>query len=341
MRIIHVDNHQQRKYGHTRVSWAIKLYTGLVRAGHNVLAFSDRDVAAFEAPLRIRELGRKKTNQRLLQTAEAFEPDLIVIGHCDLIDNETFAEIRRRNPNIIIAACNNDPLFVPTNAANIAKRCEIADAMFVSTGVDDLQIFSGSRARLWHMPNPVDPAVESADTSALAADDPQLQTDLLFCSKSQQHTERGRLVTELKQALPADFRFHTPGMFDQPTLWGRDYDRKLAASKMGLNLNRQEGYQWYSSARIAQMAGNGLLVFTHAAARFADFMPAETLTYFDDADSLIQQVREFHHDDAKRRHWAGRCREFFHREINNTLYAQYIVEAASQQPFSHDYVWQR
>ena len=341
MRIIHVDNHQQRKYGHTRVSWAIKLYTGLVRAGHNVLAFSDRDVAAFEAPLRIRELGRKKTNQRLLQSVEAFEPDMLVIGHCDLIDNDTFAEIRRRNPDVVIAACNNDPLFVPTNAANIAKRCEVADAMFVSTGVDDLQIFSGKRATLWHMPNPVDPAVETADSSTLKAEDPQLETDLLFCSKSQQHTARGQLAARLREALPANFRFHTPGMFDQPTVWGRDYDRKLAVSKMGLNLNRQEGYQWYSSARIAQMAGNGLLVFTHAAAHFDDFMPEETLVYFDSTESLIEQVTAFHHDDAMRQHWAARCREFFHREINNTLYAQYIVEAAMQQPFSHAYVWQR
>lgn len=339
MRIIHVDNHQQRKYGHTRVSWAIKLYTGLVRAGHNVLPFSDRDVAAFEAPLRIRELGRKKANQRLLQTVEAFEPDLIIIGHCDLIDNDTFLEIRRRNSNIAIAACNNDPLFVPKNSSNIARRCEIADSMFVSTGEDDLQVFSGKRARLWHMPNPVDPSVETADTSALASGDPKLETDLLFCSKSQQHTERGRLVANLRELLPADLRLHTPGMFEQPTLWGRAYDKKLATSKMGLNLNRQEGYQWYSSARIAQMAGNGLLVFTHAAARFEDFMPSETLVYFDSEDTLLERLKNFHYDDEMRRHWANRCRTFFHREINNTLYAQYIVESTMHLPYSHKYVW--
>ncbi|MFV8781249.1 glycosyltransferase family protein [Microbulbifer sp. SA54] len=339
MRILHIDNHQQRKYGHIRVSWALKLYTGLIRAGHNVLAFSDRDVAAFEAPLGIRELGKKKTNLRLLQTVEAFEPELIIFGHCDLIENSTFAEIRRRHPDIVLAACNNDPLFVPRNAANIDARCEVADAMFVSTGPEALDIFAGKRASLWHMPNPVDPSIDSADTSRLPTDDPALEADLLFCSKSQQHTQRGQLVSNLQNSLPEGFRFHTPGMFDQPTLWGRDYERKLAHSKMGLNLNRQEGYQWYSSARIAQMAGNGLLVFTHAAARFDEFMPSETLVYFRDESELQQLVAEFHCDDAKRQHWASNCRAFFHREINNTLYAQYIVEAATEVPFTHDYVW--
>ncbi|WP_105102164.1 glycosyltransferase [Microbulbifer pacificus] len=339
MRILHVDNHQQRKYGQLRVSWALKLYAGLVRAGHNVLAFSDRDVARFEAPLGIRELGKKKTNRRLLQTVEAFAPELIVFGHCDLIDNDTFAEIRRRQPQILLAACNNDPLFVPRNAANIAMRCEIADAMFVSTGPRELAQFTGKRARLWHMPNPVDPAVETADVSRIATGDPAFETDLLFCSNSRQFTERGTLVTALQENLPRDLRFHTPGLFGQPPLWGRDYDRKLAHSKMGLNLNRQEGFQWYSSARIAQLAGNGLLVFTHESAGFDDFMPAETLVYFRDAESLQRQIVEFHGDDARRRHWASRCRDFFHREMNNTLYAQYIVEAATGTDFSHDYVW--
>lgn len=341
MRILHVDNHQHRKYGYIRVSWALKLYTGLIRAGHNVLAFSDRDVAKFEAPLGIRELGKKKTNQRLLQTVDAFQPELIVFGHCDLIDNDTFVEIRRRHPGVLLAACNNDPLFVPRNVANIEKRCTIADAMFVSTGPAELKRFAGSRASLWHMPNPVDPSVENADVSALAAEDPALEADLLFCSNSRQHTERGQLVSQLRAQLPQDFRFHTPGLFDQPTLWGLDYDRKLARSKMGLNLNRQEGFQWYSSARIAQLAGNGLLVLTHAAAAFDDFMPPETLAYFDSEDSLLSQLREFHQDDAKRRHWAGNCRGFFHREMNNTLFAQYIVEAATGSKFSHDYVWVR
>ncbi|WP_043319391.1 glycosyltransferase [Microbulbifer sp. HZ11] len=339
MRILHIDHHQYRKYGHLRVSWARKLYTGLIRAGYNVLAFSDRDVAKFEAPLGIRDLGRKKTNIRLMQTVDAFQPELIIFGHCDLIDNATFLEIRRRHPDIILAGCNNDPLFVPRNATNIQSRCAVADAMFVSTGIRDLAPFSGIRAKLWHMPNPVDPSEETADVSNLAGTDPTLQADLLFCSKSESHTERGKLVSRLKTALPGDFRFHTPGMFGQPTLWGRDYERKLATSKMGLNLNRQEGYQWYSSARIAQMAGNGLLILTHKAAEFDDFMPSETLAYFDGEDTLLDQLTEFHHDDAKRRHWAGRCRDFFHREINNTLYAQYIVEAATGARFSHDYVW--
>jgi hypothetical protein len=110
---------------------------------------------------------------------------------------------------------------------------------------------------------------------------------------------------------------------------------------MGLNLNRQEGHYWYSSARMAQLAGNGILQFTHSGPRFDELLPPESIVYFNDRDDLLARIREFHHDDAKRRLWASRARAFFHAEINSRLYAQYIVEASLMQPFSHDYVWAR
>jgi hypothetical protein len=335
MRILHVAHQQWRNYGHNRVSWAHKLYFGLIRNGHCVQAFSDRDVAAFEAPLGIRALGERAANRRLLQTVEAFEPELLLIGHCDSISNATLEAARRLRPGLVLAGCNNDPLFVPANAAKISARCEVVDAMFVSTGASELRRFAGRRAQLWHMPNPVDSAVDTADVSQLS----ELPVDLLFCSKETAHTRRGELVTQLKAQLPADFHLLTPGSFGAPGVWGRDYERTLAQSKMGLNLNRQEGLHWYSSARMAQLVGNGLLTFTHASAGFQSLLPAETLVYFDTVDDLAAQVRAFHADDARRRHWAGRARAFFHREINSILYAQYIVETALQQRHSHPYVW--
>lgn len=335
MRVLHVAHQQLRKYGHTRVSWARKLLHGLIKNDYLVQGFSDRDVAAFEAPLGIRDLGARRSNRRLLQTAEAFAPDLVLVGHCDIISNDTLEELRRLCPGVVIAGLNNDPLFVPENFAKIMHRCDTVDAMFVSTGTRELTPFEGRRARLLHMPNPVDPAIESADCSRRT----DFLYDLLFCSKSQAHTERGKLVAALREGLPADFRFHTPGSFGVPGVWGRDYDETLARSRMGLNLNRQEGLHWYSSARMAQLGGNGLLVFTHAGAGFDSLFPAESLVYFDDQDSLLREMKRFHADDAQRMHWAANTRDFFHREINCTLYARYIVEASLGLPFSHNYVW--
>lgn len=335
MRILHVAHQQLRKYGHIRVSWAQKLYFGLIRAGHYVQPFSDRDVAAFEAPLGIRSLGEGASNRRLLETAEAFEPELVIVGHCDIIKNETLEEIRKLCPGVVIVGANNDPLFVPENANKIQRRCAVVDTMFVSTGEKELQRFAGHRATLRHMPNPVDASIDVYDSSQSET----LENDLVFCSKSTDYTSRGELVSFLKQQLGSELVLRTPGSFGEPGVWGRDYERFLSRSKMGLNLNRQEGLHWYSSARMAQMVGNGVLVFTHSGAHFDTLLPEETLVYFNDRDDLLARIREFHGDDARRRQWAANARRFFHTEINSTLYAQYIVEASTQQSFSHPYVW--
>jgi hypothetical protein len=337
MRILHVAHQQWRKYGHNRVSWAQKLYFGLIRNGHCVQAFSDRDVAAFEAPFGIRNLGVKKANLRLIQTVESFEPELIIVGHCDIIANQTLATIRAASPNVVIVGCNNDPIFAPENSLKIESRCQVLDCMFVSTGEQALTQFTGKRARLAHMPNPVDTSIETFDASEQTAFD----HDLIFCSRETKHSTRGKILDYLKTNLPSNIRFNTPGTFGEPGVWGRDYDHYLQVSKMGLNLNRQEGYHWYSSARMAQLVGNGLLTFTHADADFASLLPDETVVYFTDQEQLKSSIIEFHQDDAKRRYWASKARDFFHREINGTLYAQYIVETAMELPYSHDYVWLR
>ena len=335
MRILHIAHQQLRKYGHLRVSWAQKLYFGLIRNGHCVQMFSDRDVAAFEAPFGIRALGEKAANRRLLETAEAFEPELVIIGHSAIIQNRTLETIRRICPGVVIAGANNDPLFVPENHRAIEQRCAVVDTMFVSTGERELEPFTGKRAQLRHMPNPVDPSIDVFDTSQQDT----LDNDLVFCSKSTAHTSRGQLVSYLREQLHGELVFKTPGSFGEPGVWGRDYERFLSHSKMGLNLNRQEGLHWYSSARMAQMVGNGLLVFTHSGAQFDTLLPKETLVYFEDREELLEKIREFHHDNAKRMAWAARARRFFHQEINSTLYAQYIVEEATGQPYSHPYVW--
>lgn len=337
MRIVHIAYQQLRRYGQTRVSWARKLTNGLIKNDHFVEVFSDRDVAAFEAPFGIRDLGVGKANKRLLETVDAVEPDLVIAGHCDIISNATLLEIRRRHPAARIAHCNNDPLFVPKNVERIKHRAAVVDAVFVSTGRPELAQFEGLGARVYHMPNPVDPSVENLDNSQRS----DLPTDLLFCSNAAAHSKRLETVAWLREQLGDSLAFKTYGSFGEAPVWGRNYDRALAESKMGLNLNRQEGHYWYSSARMAQLAGNGILQFTHRSNRFDELLPPESLVYYDTREELLARIREFHADDAKRRAWAARARDFFHAHMNNRLYAQYIVEASLQQPFTSDYVWAR
>ncbi|MDX1506056.1 MAG: glycosyltransferase family 1 protein, partial [Spongiibacter sp.] len=273
MKILHVDYDRLRTFGPIRSSWAEKMRFGFIRNNHYVRSFSDRDVAAFEAPLGVRALGYKAANRRLLEMVEGNEPDLIVIGHTDIITVDTLKLIRQRRPDCLLIHCNCDPLFVPSNSDRIAAFASVVDAVFVTTGLRDLRRYAGLGARLYYIPNPVEPTVEVLDNSQRT----DLPIDLLFCSNATKFTKRLEMVKNIKDAVGGEMNFKTYGSFGEPPVWGPDYDKVLAQTRMALNLNRQEGDHWYTSDRMSQLGGNGVLQFAHSSGGFDEYVPAETL----------------------------------------------------------------
>jgi glycosyltransferase involved in cell wall biosynthesis len=333
-----VGNAQKRRFGELRVSTEYKLWNGLIRNNHNVLHYSDRDMAAFLAPFHLRDLGKRASNRKLIQTADNFKPDLIILGHCDIIKNETLEEIRKLLPEVRIAYRNVDPLFVPKNVEAIQKRTEIADTIFITTAGTQLEQFKGKRSSLHYMPNPTDPAIETRDNSQRE----DLPIDLLFCGNSNEHSDRQKSVESLANSLKGDrMKFHTAGYFGLPNVWGRDYDNLIAQSKMGLNLNRQEGDYLYSSARLAQLMGNGILAFIHRAGNMQELIGEDRAVLFESNEELAKKVRHYNNDDAARREVASKGREFYREHFSSDLIAQYIVDVTMGSSHRNTHIWER
>ena len=335
MRILQVDNWQWHRYGALRVSTSRKLYHGLIRQNHNVLEFSDRDLARYEAPLRIKPIGRRRANQRLLETCDNFQPEMILLGHADLIENRTLRDIKRQHPHLRIAYRNVDPLFNPRTVINIQRRCEVVDSIFITTGGDALKDFLRPKNTVSFMPNPCDPAVESHDNS----DATEFAWDVLFCGIGKSDDPRVAQVAGLKAAL-SDMRFGVFGMHGNPPLWGVAYDQALANSKMALNLNRYEGDYLYSSARISQLMGNGILTFMHTSSGYQRFFKESEAVFFSNDTELQQQLRAFQNDDDARKAIAGQGRQVYQSEFSGQRVAQFIIETTFNLPYSTDYCWQ-
>jgi hypothetical protein len=335
MRILQVGNAQIRRFGKARVSTEHKLLHGFIRGNHHVLHFSDRDMASFLAPFGLRDLGVGKMNRKLVETAANFRPDLLLLGHCDLISNKTLAQIEARVPGVKIAYRNVDPLFVPHNVKAIQRRLDSVDAIFITTAGPGLDQFRGRRAAIHYIPNPTDPSIEQLDNSQADT----LDIDLFFCGNSDEHTDRKTLIVELKEALEgSELRFHTYGYFGQPSVWGHDYDTVLSRSKMGLNLNRQEDFL-YTSARLAQLAGNGVLPFTREDAQLEKLFGKETLVTFSTKEDLLEKILFFGKNDVARKEKASLCRTFYRRHFNSEAVAQYILERTLGAELSRDYIW--
>ena len=335
MRVLHIDNIMIRRYGATKVSTGRKLYNGLIRGNHKVIEFSDRDIANYEAPFRIRNLGLIIANRRLVETCDNFRPEFILLGHCDIISNKSLLEIKRLVPAVKIAYRNVDPLWETRNIDKIRLRMPVVDAIFVTTGGDTLKQFRTGSNMVAYIPNPADPSIEDQDNSAKNYFD----RDLLFCGVGNPTDDRYGFVRDLHAALDGKLKFDSFGIHGAAAVWGKKYDDVLAGSKMGLNLNRFEGWPLYSSARISQLMGNGILTFLSSKGRLQRFFSDKHAVFFDTIDDLIIKVLEYNADDARRRETAGTGRKFYQEHFSGRRVAQFIIETTLEMNFSHDYIW--
>ena len=62
--------------------------------------------------------------------------------------------------------------------------------------------------------------------------------------------------------------------------YGVKFLKELSNSKMGLNLSRGKPIKYYSSDRIAQLMGNGLLTFIDQKTCYGDFFNNDEMIFY-------------------------------------------------------------
>lgn len=324
MRIVFACNQMLRRFGSWKFFTDIKLANGMVRNNWNVCTFSDRDIAKFMAPLGIKPLGTRAANQHFLETCENFRPDAIFLGHCDIITNETLREIKRRMPDTPLIHYNIDALWISTNVDKIHHRKEVADAIFLTTGGDALDQFRTGSNIVGFIPNATDPAIDHFDNSQKT----EFERDLMYCGKGDKTDERYPLIVSLHDKLKDQLRFDTHGIYGKPDVWGEGYERIMSTSKMALNLNRVEGWPLYSSDRIAQLMGNGLLTFIWDKGDMRRLIGDEHAVFFKNEDELVRKAIEFQNNDAMRQQVAAAGRAYYHEHFSAQRITQYMLDRA-------------
>ena len=88
LKIIHITNFNERHNGRLFYNTGKRINNGLIRLGHSVLEFSDRDILSNHRKLTDIN-GSKYLNNKLLSVIGNYVPDLLILGHADLIDIKT------------------------------------------------------------------------------------------------------------------------------------------------------------------------------------------------------------------------------------------------------------
>lgn len=334
MKIVHASNFSLRENGANYYAIPYKLSNGLTRLGHFVFNYSDRDVANAN-PLRIRELGKGRANRKLYGVCAEVRPDLLLLGHCTLIKPETIQAIRAEHPAIRIAHWNCDGLFVPENLARLQALAPIVDASFVTTGGEDLRQVVKQGGRAAFMPNPLDQAIETL--RVFERDD--VANDLVFLTSFNSYDqEKLEVCDTIKSRLP-DLRFDIRGLYGVPGVYGSELFDVLARAKMGLNISKRNNVYLYTSDRMAQTMGCGLLTFVDKRARYDTIFGPDELVTYDGIDDLLAKIDRFRRNDAERRAIAEAGWRRAHEIFSETAVAQWILDVTFEQQHSRHYAW--
>jgi hypothetical protein len=334
MKIVHASNFTIRWNGEGYYTIPYKLSSGLTRASHYVFDYCDRDVARAN-PLRWRKLGEASANQKLIDICGEIRPDLLLLGHCTQIRTDTIRRIRQTHPQMRIAHWNCDGLFVPANLARLQALAPLVDASFVTTAGDALRDVVRDGGRVCFMPNPVDRSVEALKVF----ESESLPNDLVFLTGFDSFDREKRDICDAIRSRLPDLKFDVRGLYGKPGVYGAKMFDVLAQAKMGLNISKRSGERLYSSDRMSQFMGCGLLTFIDRHTGFGDIFGPDELVTYGDIDELVERIDYYRAHDAERRSIAERGWRRAHAIFCETLVAQWIVDVSFERTPSHAYAW--
>jgi glycosyltransferase involved in cell wall biosynthesis len=347
MKILHASHTHLKSLGARNYFLPVRINNGFIRNNHEVYWFSDRDVARYSSIFNSRKTGVGACNRKFLEVCHNFEPDVIALSSADIIKPDTLIEARRILPNVAIFQYYIDPLFDASNFRNASSKADVVDWSFVTTAGPVLSRIAGARSRVAFIPNPVDPSID-VHRCHEHTDQPD---DVFFAGSISKwlHPDdlRGRAYELIKQHMPGT-RCAFYGHGDRPSLFGAAFMRALGQAKIGLSFSQRNAdaksgpggeLYLYSSDRIGLYQGNGLLVFTTKSFSLSELYGHDAIVEVENADDFIDKMRYYLDNDVERQRVARAGYELGHREFNERLVSQYMIETTLGQPLTHPYRW--
>jgi glycosyltransferase involved in cell wall biosynthesis len=345
LRILHITNFNERLDGRLFFNTGRRINNGFIRLGHSVLGFSDRDIQKYYKSIGDYK-GAKTLNDKLRKTCYNYKPDLVVLGHADLISAEQIAELREDYPNTRFSQWFLDPLNklgpdYERNKKRILDKMHVVDASFSTTSPDVLSFLNKNKN--FYIPNPSDRSFEILNNFNTSCN-----VDVFFALSHGVHRgvlkegktdDRIIFLKKLMDKTP-DVKFDLYGIDKVQPIWADHYFKTISNAKMGLNLSRGNAIKYYSSDRITQIIGNGLVCLIDEKTQYRNFFDEKEMIFYSNVNDLSEKISRLSQDDKLRQKIAYNGKKKYMKFFNSTLVAQYIIEKTLNIKNKNNYLWE-
>ncbi len=344
IKILHITNFNERHNGRLHYNTGRRINNGFIRNNHTVFTLSDRDVT--HNSKKITDIrGSNYLNKKILKINEIFKPELIVIGHADNISIDTFKEIKEYNKNIKFSQWFLDPVSksgpdYKKNKDRFTIKSEYMDTSFITTSPDALNF---KVKNSFFIPNPCDHSFEILNNHKKNP-----INDLFFAMshgvhrgtlKTGKNDNREIFLNKLISQADQNIKFDFYGFENRQPIWGEKFLSVISNSKMGLNLSRGKPLKYYSSDRISQLFGNGLLTFLDERTELNDLFSNKEAVFYKNIDDLSEKILKYKRDNKKRKEIAKNGKYKYMKFYNSNIISQYIIDKTFDFKNKNQYIW--
>ena len=196
------------------------------------------------------------------------------------------------------------------------------------------------------MPNPTDPSFEVLNNY----ENNRCSMDVFFALshgvhrgilKRGKHDERADYVNRLVEITP-NVKFDLYGINNIQPIWADSFLKSISNAKMGVNLSRGSPIKYYSSDRITQLIGNGLLTFIHKDTYYNNFFSKDEVIFYSSLSNLSEQIQKYARDDVLRKKIAKKGKMKYMKFFNSTIVADYIINNTFEYDYKkNSYLWEK
>ena len=331
LKILHISTFDERSdHRLFNISIANKLSKGFIRNDHDVINFSYRNYLSKNIVSKNNTL----INEKIINITENYRPNLIVLGHNNILENDTLSAIKTKYDSKIIL-WYEDALGKRGEGPNwrnnlnlIENNNELIDQYYLTTHPDEIKT-KIQRKKLNYLPIPVDPNIENLKIYNFK----NRYKDLFFALshgvnfgklKRGKTDERENFIKNLMGLFP-NIKYNILGISNETPKWNYNFYIELAKCKMSLNLSRGKPLKYTSSNRIAALIGNGIFTFIDRNTKFDDFFNDKEVGFYKDVNDLGNKIEHLLSNPNKINEYAKRGKNKYFKLFNNKLITSNII----------------
>ena len=342
IRILHIANFDEKTHHRLfNINLANKISNGFVKNHISTVNFSDRSYVKSRLFLYALE-------NEIKNIVINYNPNLILLGHTNLLSLSLLEKIKLSNPSLRIAfwyedsVNKNGPDFIK-NISFLEKYKSVVDQYFITTNKYHVHT-SIPKNKLNYIPVPCSASTEYLDLYKLK----NHEFDIFFASshgvnrgvlKKNKLDERYNFLKLLIEKSK-NITYNLFGYNNISPVWGDKYFDEISKCKFGLNLSRGKPVKHYSSNRMVTLIANGIPTLLDQNTKFNDFFSNSEVIFYKNFDDLINKIHFYKKNEKARIKIGLNGKKKYFKIFNNRIVADYIVSKTMKIKPNFKYAWE-